>query len=296
MVYVRTYECLTSLLKALQWQSKIDRNTIDQIKSLINPPALVGVIMEMMLTLLQHNSSVDATTNGGEESLSSHHSSIMNLQKKRSANTLQNSKLDREQWQAIQLAIGDSQKFLDLLGAFKWENGLDTYSINLIESMLVTSKNSDQLQGMVQASPGSASGPTALISVNTARYASEAVAIMCAYVIAIADYHYLIEPCHQASDNVLQCMNAYRRLQNSGRSLSSTGDVEFIPITHRFLSGTTEGIDEIAELELDEDALQSEIEYIESEYDKLVIKKHKLGLECSNLSEKLKLAKQLLER
>ena len=247
-----------------------------------------------MLTLLHHNSLGDAPTDGGEDSLSSHHSSIMNLQKKRSANTLQNSKLEREQWQAIQLAIGDSQKFLDLLGAFKWENGLDTYSINLIESMLVTSKNSDQLQSMVQASPLSASGPTALISVSTARYASEAVAIMCAYVIAIADYHYLIEPCQQASGNVLQCMNAYRKLQNSGRSMSNGGEIEFIPITHRFLSATTEGIDEIAELE--EDALQGEIESIESKYDKLVIKKHKLGLESSSLSEKLKLAKQLLER
>ena len=276
---------MTSLLQALQWQSKIDRNTIDQIKSLINPPALVGVIMEMMLTLLHHNSLGDTPTDGSEGPLSTHHSSIMNLQKKRSANTLQNSKLDREQWQAIQLAIGDSQKFLNLLGAFKWENGLDAYSINLIESMLVTSKNSDQLQNMGQASPSSASGPTALISVSTARYASEAVAIMCAYVIAIADYHYLIEPCQQASDIVLQCINAYRKLQNSSRNMSGVEEVEFIPITHRFLSSTAEGFDEIAELE--EDELQNEIESIECEYDKLVIKKHKLGLECTNLSEKL---------
>lgn len=268
-------------------ESKIDRNTIDQIKSLINPPALVGVIMEMMLTLLHHNSSSDATTDGGEDS---HHSSMLMIQKKKSANTLQNSKLEREQWQSIQLAIGDSQKFLDLLSAFKWLNGLDTYSIDLIESMLVTSKNNSQ----VQESPSSAAGGTALISVNTARYASEAVAIMCAYVIAIVDYHYLIEPCHLAGDKVFQCMGALRKLQSASRSLSSTGDIEFIPINHRFLSPATEGIDEV--LELEEDELRSEIESIENEYDKLVIKKHKLGLECSALSEKLKLAKQLLEK
>ena len=240
-----------------------------------------------MLTLLHHNSCGDTPT---EESL-------VTLHKKRSANTLQNSKLEREQWQSIQLAIGDSQRFLDLLGAFKWENGLDTFSINLIESMLVTSKNSSQSQNNSQAqtSPSSSGGATALISVNTARYASEAVAIMCAYVIAITDYHYLIKPCQLTSDKVLQCMNVVRRLQNSGRSLGSSGeDTEFIPINHRFLSGGSEGIDEI--LELDEDELRSEIESIEDEYDKLVIKKHKLGLECSSLTEKLKLAKQLLER
>lgn len=34
-------------------ESRIDRNTIDQIKSLKNPPRLVGTIMELMLTLLQ---------------------------------------------------------------------------------------------------------------------------------------------------------------------------------------------------------------------------------------------------
>ena len=70
--------------------------------------------------------------------------------------------------------------------------------------MLVTSKNNSQSQNnsQAQASPSSSGGATALISVNIARYASEAVAIMCAYVIAIADYHYLIEPCQLASDKV----------------------------------------------------------------------------------------------
>lgn len=248
--------------------------------------------MEMMLTLLHHNSSGDTPTDGSEEPITS----VLVLQKKRSANTLQNSKLEREQWQSIQLAIGDSQNFLDLLGAFKWENGLDAYSINLIESMLVTSKNSSPLQsnGQIQGSPSSSGGATALISVNNARYASEAVAIMCAYVIAIADYHYLIEPCQQASDKVLQYASAYRKLEDSTRRRSSTADIEFIPINHRFLAGGSEGVDEVMELE--EDELRSEIESIENEYDKLVIKKHKLGLECSSLSEKLKLAKQLLER
>ena len=70
--------------------------------------------------------------------------------------------------------------------------------------MLVTSKNNSQSQNnsQAQASPSSSGGATALISVNTAQYASEAVAIMRAYVIAIVDYHYLIEPCQLASDKV----------------------------------------------------------------------------------------------
>ena len=78
--------------------------------------------------------------------------------------------------------------------------------------MLVTSKNNSQSQNnsQAQASPSSSGGAAALISVNTARYASEAVAIMCAYVIAIADYHYLIEPCQLASDKVAN--NIFRPL------------------------------------------------------------------------------------
>ena len=274
------------LLQARQCEGKIDRNTIDQIKSLINPPALVGVIMEMMLTLLHHNSSLGETsTEASYDALST-----TLLQKKKSASTLQSSKLEREQWQAIQLAIGDSQKFLDLLNAFKWENGLDSYSINLIESMLVTSRVSS---GAVQDSPSSSGGSTALISVTTARYASEAVAIMCAYTVAITEYHYLIAPCKEATDNMLFLTNALRKLQNSARTESGVADEEFIPIRHRFLS-TSEGLDVLAELE--EDDLKHEIDGIEDEYDKLVIKKHKLGVECANLSEKLKLAKQLLGR
>ena len=274
------------LLQARQCEGKIDRNTIDQIKSLINPPALVGVIMEMMLTLLHHNSSLGETsTEASYDALST-----TLLQKKKSASTLQSSKLEREQWQAIQLAIGDSQKFLDLLNAFKWENGLDSYSIDLIESMLVTSRVSS---GAVQDSPSSSGGSTALISVTTARYASEAVAIMCAYTVAITEYHYLIAPCKEATDNMLFLTNALRKLQNSARTESCAADEEFIPIRHRFLS-TSEGLDVLAELE--EDDLKHEIDGIEDEYDKLVIKKHKLGVECANLSEKLKLAKQLLGR
>jgi len=276
-------------LQGRQCESKIDRNTIDQIKSLINPPALVGVIMEMMLTLLHHNSSSGETP--AEASYDTLSTAL--LHKKRSASTLQSSKLEREQWQTIQLAIGDSQKFLDLLNAFKWENGLDSYSINLIESMLVTSRIGSNI---VQESPSSSSGgggSTALISVTTARYASEAVAIMCAYTVAIAEYHYLIAPCQEAADNVLHFTNVLKKLQSSTRTGSGVADEEFIPIRHRFLS-TSEKLDALAELE--EDDLNHEIDDIENEYDKLVIKKHKLGVECTNLSEKLKLARQLLNR
>ena len=46
----------------------------------------------------------------------------------------------------------------------------------------------------------------ALISVNSVQYVSEAIAIMCAHVITIANYHYLTDPCQLASDiTVYEC-------------------------------------------------------------------------------------------
>ena len=49
--------------------------------------------------------------------------------------------MEKEAWQAIQVAIGDSQRFLDLLAGLKWEEGLSPDAVNLIESRLATSGN-----------------------------------------------------------------------------------------------------------------------------------------------------------
>ena len=61
-----------------------DCNSIDQIKTLVNPLTLVKVIIKISLILLHHNSCGDALT---EELL-------LMLQKKRSANILHSSKLE----------------------------------------------------------------------------------------------------------------------------------------------------------------------------------------------------------
>ena len=61
---------LVCSLQALHWQSKMDRNTIDQIKSLNNPPRLVGTIMELMLTLLKQYGSSEQTATS-DDSLTS---------------------------------------------------------------------------------------------------------------------------------------------------------------------------------------------------------------------------------
>ena len=124
---------LSAKEKAIQCQNKIDRNTIDQIKNLNNPPYLVGTIMELMLTLLwQHGQSQEASTGDvfpGQPTL---------FKRRRSSTSTSASttRTDREQWNAIQLAISDSQKFLDLIKYLKWESGLSADAVNLIRSRL----------------------------------------------------------------------------------------------------------------------------------------------------------------
>ena len=73
----------------------------------------------------------------GQSSLLRKRSSIAHL----STPGADTARMEKEAWQAIQLAIGDSQRFLDLLAGLKWEDGLSPDAVNLIESRLATSVN-----------------------------------------------------------------------------------------------------------------------------------------------------------
>lgn len=106
--------------------------------------------------------------------------------------------MEREQWLSIQLAIGDSQRFLDLLSGLKWEDGLCTDAINLIESKLSTStqESTHSLKGAGLSrkasipSTGPGEGPRQRITVSMAKHAAESAATMCAFAVAIVQYHH----------------------------------------------------------------------------------------------------------
>ena len=108
------------------------------------------------------------------------------------------SKMEEEQWMGIQLAIGDSQKFLDLLNGLKWENGLSPDAVNLIESRLATSHTNlaaAEPSGSVPSTADS-TGPQqpSRITVSMARHAAESAATMCGFAVAIVEYHYSFRP------------------------------------------------------------------------------------------------------
>ena len=107
--------------------------------------------------------------------------------------------MEREQWAQLQLAIGDSQRFLDLLNSLKWEDGLQKEAIALIESKLATSRNSGDLvlkdsQPSTADSVSSGASQSGIITVSMAKHAAESAASMCGFAVAIVEYQYSFEP------------------------------------------------------------------------------------------------------
>ena len=187
---------LSAKEKAIHCQNKIDRNTIDQIKNLNNPPYLVGTIMELILTLLwQHGESQEAST--GDVFPGS--LTLFKRRKSSTSTSASTTRTDREQWNAIQLAISDSQKFLDLIKNLKWENGLSADAVNLIRSRLSMDEDTGSdgcrrsLSGFKQSE---------LITISMARHAAESAAHMCAFAVSIVKYNESFKPYMIAKENI----------------------------------------------------------------------------------------------
>ena len=141
-----------------------------------------------MLNLLQ---KYGAPLSGDTSSLN-----VPTYRKTTSMSSSVNSKMEREHWSQLQIAIGDSQRFLDLLNNLKWEEGLSNDAVALIESKLATSDTSStpSLKRQSSTSDSSTSNSTGLITVAMAKYASESAAIMCAFAVAIVNYQYSFQP------------------------------------------------------------------------------------------------------
>lgn len=191
---------LSAKEKAIHCQSKIDRNTIDQIKNLNNPPFLVGTIMELMLTLFQQHGSagesLEATTGDvvpGPITPSRRRSSTASVA------SISTTRIDREQWNSIQLAISDSQKFLDLIKNLKWESGLSADAVNLIRSKLSMDEEAGG-DGRRRSLSGFKQGE--LITISMARHAAESAAHMCAFAVSIVKYNESLKPYVVAKDNM----------------------------------------------------------------------------------------------
>lgn len=223
--------CALHLSQAHYWQSRIDRNTIDQIKYLNNPPALVGSVLELMLTLLHKYGTPSSATEQEKFTLMSE-----TMPRKHSLSLKGNSgKMDKDHWLSLQQALGDSQHFLDLLNSLKWEDGLPPEAVNLIESKIATTGNTDgRMSNLLRwdtamavgerggtamgRTPGSGDGGGGggssstfvspnLITVAAAKHAAEAASFMCGFAASIVEHQKSIEPHRQAKERVAKLRN-----------------------------------------------------------------------------------------
>ena len=135
----------------------MDRNTVERIRSLNSPPRLIGTIMELVMTLIRHTQehSMEADTAAADAGSDLTASSPMppsshtpsSTKKLYSLSVLpggtMQSKLDRDQWTAIQLQIGDPQKFVEAVQQVPWEEGLAPDLAGLIEAYLSSTPVSD---------------------------------------------------------------------------------------------------------------------------------------------------------
>ena len=101
--------------------------------------------------------------------------------------------MESKQWLSIQLAIGDSQNFLDLINSLRWEEGLSPEAVNLIESRLATSKVTEETPLPGNGGRGGSAQPE-LITVRMAKHAAECVSVLCSFAIAIVIYTKSFKP------------------------------------------------------------------------------------------------------
>ena len=295
--------------------SKIDRNTVEQVKTLNNPPVLVGVAMDMIIRLLQPQTSDSASllevsegstsllamagtasvTDGvsqvsaGKRSTSKGKRSAPSTVSSLQGESTSSKRLKKEQWSKIQLAIGDTQRFLDLLHSLSWEEGLTQEVIQAVESQLATSHNVDPLSDGEDAQPKSTPLHSVtgmeLITIRAARYTSEALGLLCSYVLAVTEHHYLLEPVKRAREKV-------KRLKRELENLECT---ELPSLGEMLASGR---LSPMAEEDTgnpeDIERLKAEILALHTQFDAAALEKHKLKQMCAQYSEKLKVANQLL--
>jgi dynein heavy chain len=134
--------------QVIYWRNKMDRNTVERIRSLNSPPRLIGTIMELVITLIRHTQdhSVESDTAAADavsdQTTSSPKPSSVHATRKVYSMSLlpaggaMQSRLDRDQWTAIQLQIGDPQKFVEALQQVPWEEGLSKDLAGLIVTYL----------------------------------------------------------------------------------------------------------------------------------------------------------------
>ena len=254
--------------------NKIGRITLENVKSLHSPPKQVIPVLETLVFLLKRQ----------QRALSSVHSIKFDMsvctENTDAPSCLEpfqvHPKLTRqhtlaartpsvpvaprgsaEAWNSVQQAIGqDSQKFLDSLASITWKFGLDHEVIQFIERNFATSKITAQHKAS-----------TGLITVQSAKHAADGAGIICAYIIALAEYNYIYKK-HCVFEEEI-CLIRSEIIDMSEQQVTPHIDLPTLTYEKHF-------IDEQQVSEYDIDALETELIEVEAEFHKAVYQQHQL--------------------
>ena len=255
--------------------------------------------MELMITLLQQH--------GSHPGPAVEQPFATSTVQKRSKKT---GKMDKEHWANLLVAIGDSQQFMEMIRGLRWEEGLSVGALHLIKSRLSMAhleSECDTADGTKNGGNTLESSSDQLITISAARHASKGVASMCIFAVSIVDYHHKLE----AFKKVQVRFERLRRdlaskLKSQVLHLQSDASSLFVyPVLQREMTMRT--FTEHSELphleEEEEGASDEEIEEVQRvlsrlqlQFDEAVMGKHQLTRTCQQLTEKLKLAQDMLER
>ncbi|XP_066278010.1 uncharacterized protein [Branchiostoma lanceolatum] len=219
--------------KVLQWRESVSRQCVERIRAFQNPPVLVALVMDMMMTLLGRrkipkqdtgeekegkNSQTDRTSSASSLSfkpLVKRESKRQESSRHGSTGTKEGDKVDRNEWKKLQHAMSDSVKFVEMVHRVPWQDGLHPDILAAVQGYLASSKNGDAgptgegslLEAGMSASTlvsprrsGGSSPPG--LTIAGVRYSSEDAAVLLQYTIAIVEYTQLCGPLQIAKERL----------------------------------------------------------------------------------------------
>ncbi|KAK6187606.1 hypothetical protein SNE40_005595 [Patella caerulea] len=292
-----------SKIQVTEWTKKVDRACIETLRSMANPPPLVGHVMEMVMTLIgkrlpsQRIVDVRETFSGKEDMssrISSSSSSTRHLVKK-SAKQKDGDRYDRVSWKGMQLTMTDSLKFVDMLRNVPWEDGLHDDVLRAVESYLAISKDGqlgvtgdtslDMPTLAVSKRSPSPDGRQAGITISAAKYSSEDCATLVKYTIAIVEYCRLCGPLKAAKERQQELTREIEENERKQRQQEEEPEDNE--------SADAEPEQNLTEADLAR--IQEEENALQKQFDQAVMEKHSLEMELQSMNERLKAATEMVE-
>ncbi|CAH1226669.1 DNAH5 [Branchiostoma lanceolatum] len=312
--------------KVLQWRESVSRQCVERIRAFQNPPVLVALVMDMMMTLLGRrkipkqdtgeekegkNSQTDRTSSASSLSfkpLVKRESKRQESSRHGSTGTKEGDKVDRNEWKKLQHAMSDSVKFVEMVHRVPWQDGLHPDILAAVQGYLASSKNGDAgptgegslLEAGMSASTlvsprrsGGSSPPG--LTIAGVRYSSEDAAVLLQYTIAIVEYTQLCGPLQIAKErlqNLQDEIEESERLEKKQEVEVSKKDEPEEPQIS-LLDHVEEEEEELGPNDLP--IIQGEVDRLQEEFDEAVMEKHRLENELHNCHERLRAATETIK-